>query len=49
MLQALQVELNGRIRGRLMLNASYTWSQAKETGSGNFFELITWDFPGGLL
>jgi len=30
-----------------MLNDSYTQSQAKGTSSGNFFEFITWDFPGG--
>jgi len=41
--RALEVELNGKIPGRLMLNASYTWSQAKGTNPGNFFESGTWD------
>jgi hypothetical protein len=47
--RALEVELNGKIPGRLMLNASYTWSQAKGTNPGDFFEFPTWDMPGGSL
>ena len=46
--RALEVELNGRIPGRLMLNASYTWSQAKGTNPGNFWEGYTWENLGGL-
>jgi hypothetical protein len=45
--RALEVELNGRIRGRLMLNASYTWSQAKGTSPGNWNEGSSWNSPGG--
>jgi hypothetical protein len=45
--RALEIELNGRIPGRLLLNASYTWSQAKGTNPGNFVELFTWDMLGG--
>jgi len=45
--RALEIELNGKIPGRFMLNASYTWSQAKGTNSGNFLELNTWDMLGG--
>jgi hypothetical protein len=45
--RALEVELNGKIPGRLMLSASYTWSQAKGTDSGNWFEVGTWDVPSG--
>jgi len=45
--RALEVELNGRIRDRLILNASYTWSQAKGTNPGNFIELYTWYWEGG--
>ena len=41
--RALEVELNGRIPGLLMLNASYTWSQAKGTNPGNSIELVLWD------
>ncbi len=45
--RALEVELNGKIPGRLTLNASYTWSQAKGTTPGNDFESGTWDTGGG--
>jgi hypothetical protein len=45
--RALEVELNKRFSGRLMLNASYTWSQAKGTNPGNTLELNTWDMLGG--
>lgn len=45
--KALEVELNGRIAGRLTLNASYTWSQAKGTVPGNYFEAATWDVSWG--
>jgi len=45
--RALEVELNGRIPGRLTLNGSYTWSQSKGTNPGDFFESVTWDFFGG--
>jgi hypothetical protein len=45
--RALEVELNGKIPGLLMLNASYTWSQAKGTNPGNSIELHTWDMLGG--
>jgi hypothetical protein len=45
--RALEVELNGKIPGRLMLNASYTWSHAKGTDPGNFFESATWDTGWG--
>jgi hypothetical protein len=47
--RAFEVELNGKIPGRLMLNASYTWSLAKGTNAGNFFEFPTWNVPGGSL
>jgi hypothetical protein len=40
--RALEVELNGRIAGKFMLNASYTWSQAKGTNPGNSIENSTW-------
>jgi hypothetical protein len=43
--RALEVELNGKIHGRLMLNASYTWSQAKGTVSGNSLESPIWGIP----
>ncbi len=46
--RALEIELNGRVRGLMTLNASYTWSQAKGTNPGNFIELDSWDsFWGG--
>jgi len=44
--RALEVELNGKIPGRLILNASYTWSHAKGTTPGNSIELLTWNFRG---
>jgi hypothetical protein len=44
--RALEVELNGRIPGRLMLNASYTWSQAKGAYPGNSTEFHTWSLYG---
>ncbi|MGB8957754.1 MAG: TonB-dependent receptor, partial [Candidatus Aminicenantales bacterium] len=40
--KALEFELNGRIAGRFMLNASYTWSQAKGTNTGNSLESYGW-------
>jgi len=40
--RALEIELNGRIRDRLILNASYTWSQARGTASGNSIEMMSW-------
>jgi len=40
--RALEVELNGRIAGKFMLNASYTWSQAKGTNPGNAWRWGTW-------
>jgi hypothetical protein len=40
--KALEFELNGKVAGRFMLNASYTWSQARGTQSGNTIELSTW-------
>ena len=45
--RALEVEVNGKISGRFMLNASYTWAQAKGTVPGDFFEVANWDFYGG--
>ncbi|MGB7296799.1 MAG: TonB-dependent receptor plug domain-containing protein [Candidatus Aminicenantales bacterium] len=45
--RALEVELNGRIANKFMLNASYTWSQAKGTSPGNSWELLTWGGGGG--
>jgi hypothetical protein len=40
--KALEIELNGRIAGRFMLSASYTWSQAKGTNTGNSYETYGW-------
>ncbi len=40
--KALEVELNGRIAGNFMLNASYTWSQSKGTNPGNSREQSSW-------
>jgi len=34
--RAIEVEVNGKIRDKLILNASYTWSQAKGTNPGQF-------------
>jgi len=45
--RALEVEITGRISGKFMLNASYTWSQAKGTDPGNFLEYGSWDVPAG--
>jgi hypothetical protein len=42
--RALEAELKGKIAGRLTLNASYTWSQAKGTNPGQF-ESAGWN-PG---
>lgn len=39
--RAIELELNGRITDKLMLNASYTWSEAKGTNPGQF-ELGYW-------
>lgn len=44
--KAVEVELNGRISDKLMLNASYTWSQAKGTSPGQF-ELGFWSGTAG--
>jgi len=45
--KALEVELNGRIAGKFMLNVSYTWAQAKGTNPGNSCEWSTWTQLGG--
>ncbi len=45
--RALELELNGRVADTFMLNASYTWSQAKGTVPGNNFEAGTWDTNWG--
>jgi len=53
--KALELEVNGRIAGKFMLNASYTWSQAKGTNPGTWNDLFTWDssygnaYEGGLF
>ncbi len=39
--KAIELEVNGRISDKFMLNASYTWSQAKGTNPGQF-ELGFW-------
>ena len=44
--RAVEVELNGSITGKFMLNAAYTWSQAKGTSPGNFVEWGTWSGVG---
>jgi hypothetical protein len=44
--KAVEVELNGRITDKFMLNASYTWSQAKGTNPGQF-ELGVWSGTAG--
>jgi len=44
--KAVEVELNGRIADKIMLDASYTWSQAKGTNPGQF-ELGFWDGTAG--
>jgi len=45
--RALEVELNGRVAQKFMLNAAYTWSQAKGTNPGNWVEWGTWQALGG--
>lgn len=45
--RAIEVELNGKITGKMMLNASYTWSRAKGTNPGAWNDLFTWDSPYG--
>ena len=45
--RAIEVEMNGKIAERFMLNASYTWSQAKGTTPGNSFEAGAWDVGWG--
>jgi len=45
--RALELELNGRAAGKLMLDASYTWSRAKGTNPGNSFERGSWATGGG--
>jgi hypothetical protein len=47
--RALEFELNGRIADRFMLNASYTWSRAKGTNPGNWYESTAWDVTWGSL
>ena len=36
--RAIEIELNGRVANQFLLNASYTWSQAKGTDPGNSME-----------
>lgn len=45
--RAFEVELNGRVGSRLFLDASYTWSRAKGTASGNYFEPGIWSYSIG--
>lgn len=45
--KALEIELNGRVAGQFMLNASYTWSQAKGTVPGNSYETARWGMSFG--
>jgi hypothetical protein len=45
--RAFEVELNGRVSGKFMLNASYTWSQAKGSTSGNQHEAGVWSVTWG--
>jgi hypothetical protein len=40
--RAVELELNGRVGGKLFLDASYTWSRARGTVPGNFYESGTW-------
>jgi len=40
--RAFELELNGRVGGTLSLDASYTWSRARGTVSGNWFEEVGW-------
>jgi hypothetical protein len=44
--KAIEVELNGRISDKFMMNASYTWSQAKGTSPGQF-DLGSWSATSG--
>ncbi len=44
--RAIELELNGRITDELILNASYTWSEAKGTNPGQF-ELGYWSGTAG--
>jgi hypothetical protein len=44
--RGLEVEVNGRAGTTLFVDASYTWSRARGTVSGNSFEAATW---GGTL
>jgi len=44
--KGIEVELNGRIADKFMLNASYTWSEAKGTNPGQF-ELGPWSGGSG--
>ncbi|UCE22331.1 MAG: TonB-dependent receptor [Candidatus Aminicenantes bacterium] len=46
--RAIELELNGRITDELVLNASYTWSEAKGTSPGQF-EYGYWDGTAGNL
>jgi hypothetical protein len=45
--RGLEVELTGKVADKIRLNATYTWSQAKGTASGNFYEQGTWSSAGG--
>jgi hypothetical protein len=45
--RALEIELNGRVAQKFMLNASYSWSQAKGTNPGHSVEWGTWQAIGG--
>jgi hypothetical protein len=45
--RALEVEVNGRVGSRFMLNASYAWSRARGTCAGDFWEWATWGRPYG--
>ncbi|MFC2161465.1 carboxypeptidase regulatory-like domain-containing protein, partial [Acidobacteriota bacterium] len=44
--KAIELEVNGRISDKFMLNASYTWSEAKGTSPGQF-ELGFWSGIAG--
>ncbi len=44
--KALEVEVNGRVADRFMIDFSYSWSQAKGTNPGQF-ELGPWSGGGG--
>lgn len=46
--RAIELELNGRITDELILNASYTWSEAKGTNPGQF-EYGYWAGTAGSL